>query len=124
AGNRSPEPPRPTIRRTGADLQHRRGLATVAILVFVLAGCGGGSSVSSQEKVTAARWASGLRHWGSGMTRAINGISVLFSQPAAVRGIQAGDRRVEQTLARYERTLAGCSAQVRRLGAPPAELVL
>ena len=97
----------------------------MAILVFVLAGCGGGSSATrSQERAAAAQWAGGLRHWGSGMSRAINGISVLFSEPAAVRGIQAGDRRVEEELARYERTLAGCSAQVRRLGAPPAALVL
>ena len=65
-----------------------------------------------------------MRQWGSGMTRAINGISVLFSRPAAVRGIQAGDRRIEETLTRYERTLASCSAQVRRLGTPPATLVL
>jgi hypothetical protein len=97
----------------------------VAVVVFVLAGCGDGSNATrKKEEAAAVRWAGGLRHWGSGMTRAINGISVLFSQPAAVRGIQAGDRRVEQELARYERTLAACSAQVERLGTPPVTLVL
>ena len=36
AGSRSPKALRPTIGGTGADLQHRRGLATVAILVLVI----------------------------------------------------------------------------------------
>jgi hypothetical protein len=58
------------------------------------------------------------------MTHAIDGISVLFSHPKDVRGIQAGDPRVAAVLAGYERTLAGCSARVERLGAPPATLVL
>jgi len=58
------------------------------------------------------------------MTRAIDGISLLFSRPADVRGIQAGDRRVGAVLARYERTLASCSARVERLGVPPASLEL
>ena len=96
----------------------------VAIVVFVLAGCGGSSGTKSQEKAAAARWAAGLRHWSAQMTRAIDGISVIFSTPADVRGIQAGDRRVGAVLARYERTLAGCSARVERLGAPPASLML
>ena len=97
----------------------------MAIVVFVLAGCGGGSSTkSSADRAAAARWAGGLRAWGSGMTRAIDGISVLFSSPKDVRGIQAGDRRVAAVLARYERTLAECSARIERLGAPPVALVL
>jgi hypothetical protein len=58
------------------------------------------------------------------MTQAINGISLLFSRPADVRGIQAGDRRVGAMLARHERTLADCSARVERVGSPPASLVL
>jgi hypothetical protein len=96
----------------------------VAIVVFVLAGCGGGSDTKSQDKAAEARWAGGLRQWGSGMTRAINGISLMFSRPADVRGIQAGDRRVGARLARYEQTLAQCSARVQRLGAAPASLEL
>ena len=58
------------------------------------------------------------------MRRAINGISVLFSRPADVRGIQAGNHRIDAVLQRYETTLAGCSAGVKRLGSPPASLVL
>jgi hypothetical protein len=96
----------------------------VAIVVLVLAGCGGSSGTKAEDKAAEARWASGLRQWGSGMTRAIDGISLVFSRPADVRGIQAGDRRVGARLARYERTLADCSARVERLGAPPASLVL
>jgi hypothetical protein len=96
----------------------------VVVVVFVLAGCGGSSDTKAQEKAAEAQWAAGLRQWGSGMTRAIDGISLLFSRPADVRGIQAGDRRVGARLARYERTLAACSARVERLGTPPASLVL
>jgi hypothetical protein len=58
------------------------------------------------------------------MRRAIDGISVLFSRPADVRGIQAGEPRVGRVLRGYERTLAACSARVRRLGTPPESLVL
>ena len=58
------------------------------------------------------------------MKGAINGISVLFSQPADVRGIQAGNHRIGAALLRYEETLAQCSSRVKRLGSPPASLVL
>ena len=58
------------------------------------------------------------------MRRAINGISVVFSRPADVRGIQAGSPRVGRLLREYERSLAACSARVRRLGSPPESLVL
>ncbi len=58
------------------------------------------------------------------MTRAIDGLSVVFSTPSQVQGIQAGDRRVGAKLARYEKTLAQCSTRIRRLGAPPTSLVL
>jgi hypothetical protein len=58
------------------------------------------------------------------MRRAIDGISVLFSSPADVRGIQAGEHRVGQKLRSYERALAGCSERVRRLDTPPESLVL
>jgi len=56
------------------------------------------------------------------MNHVIDGISVLFSQPADVRGIQAGSRRVNLLLARYENKLAGCSVRVASLGSPPASL--
>ena len=90
-----------------------------------LAGCGGGASTKTAADVAAtAHWVVGLRHWGAGMTTAINGISVLFSRPADVRGIQSGDHQIALVLRRYELALAGCSARVERLGAPPATLVL
>jgi hypothetical protein len=97
------------------------------LLVLALAGCGGGGSgtkSSNQDKVVAARWANGLHTWGKGMTDVIDGISVLFSRPADVRGIQAGSPRVGALLAGYERTLATCSSRVHRLGAAPATLEL
>lgn len=96
------------------------------LLVVMLAGCGGGRSGTkgADDKVVAARWANGLHAWGKGMTDVIDGISVLFSQPADVRGIQAGSQRVGALLDRYERTLAECSSRVQRLGTAPAALEL
>ena len=94
---------------------------------MVLAGCGGGgsgSNTAARDKAAAARWASGLHAWGNGMNHVIDGISILFSQPADVRGIQAGSHRVGVLLARYEQTLANCSSRVQRLGAAPATLEL
>jgi hypothetical protein len=104
-----------------------RHLLAAALVAVALAGCGGGGSSTSgseADKAVAARWATGLHAWGSAMNRSINGISILFSQPSDVRGIQAGSRRVGVLLARYERTLANCSSRVRRLGAAPASLTL
>jgi hypothetical protein len=95
----------------------------VAVVVLMLAGCGGGGK-SHADQAAAARWATGLHAWGSRMRGAINGISVMFSRPADVRRIEAGDRRVAAMLARYERTLAGCSDGVHRLGVAPSTLVL
>jgi hypothetical protein len=104
-------------------------VAAVALLVLVLAACGGRGSGTSQGTTThaaavAARWSSGLHAWGTRMNRAIDGLSVLFSQPADVRGIQAGNARVGAILTRYEQTLDACSIYVARLGTPPAALVL
>jgi hypothetical protein len=58
------------------------------------------------------------------MTAAVDGVSLLFSRPADVRRIAAGDHRVALVLRRYELTLAGCSARVERLGAPPTALAV
>jgi hypothetical protein len=101
----------------------------VALLVLALAACGGHGSGSSERTTThaaaaAARWSHGLHAWGARMNHAIDGISVLFSQPADVRGIQAGNARVGAILTRYEETLAACSIYVARLGAAPATLAL
>ncbi len=65
------------------------------------------------------QWRSGLVKWGASMRVAINGISVLFSQPASVRAIEAGNRRTAVKLRRFEDTLSGCAAAIRRLGGPP-----
>jgi hypothetical protein len=103
-------------------------LAVLALLTCFLAGCGGGgkSGTTSSAAGGAAKteWAAGMREWSLGMRRAIDGISVIFSRPADVRGIQAGDRRVGRTLRQYEQALANCSARVRRLGPPPEQLQL
>jgi hypothetical protein len=139
----SPLPP--TIGLGVPDLQNRQGraahgwvgstptplhlmarhLLAAALVVLVLAGCGGSSSSESQgDKAVAARWASGLHSWGSAMNHSIDGISLLFSRPADVRGIQAGNHRVGVLLTRYTQALAGCSARVERLGVAPATLSL
>src|SRR5690349_16193733 len=99
----------------------KRHLAALALVACLAAGCGGGKpgTSSSAEHAASTQWAGGIRQWGHGMRQAIDGISVLFSHPAAVRGIQAGERRVGLQLRQYERMLGGCSARVRRLGAPP-----
>ena len=103
-----------------------RHLCAAALVALVLAGCGGGSGTreTQADKEAVAQWANGLHSWGSAMNRSINGISLLFSRPADVRGIQAGNHRVGALLARYDRTLAGCSARVRQLGAAPVPLAL
>jgi hypothetical protein len=98
----------------------------LTLLVLALAACGSNDAHKSQSNAAraAAQWSGGLRHWGSRITDAIDGISLLFSQPSSVRGIQAGNLRIGAMLAKYERTLAACSARVERLGTPPASLVL
>ena len=54
------------------------------------------------------------------MTRAIDGISVLFSRPSSVRAIEGGERKTTLLLGRFENTLSGCAAALRRLGDAPA----
>src|SRR5262249_11823515 len=83
-----------------------------------------GKTSSEAGRAATTEWTSGFREWSLGMRRAIDGISVIFSRPADVRGIQSGDRRVGRMLRQYERTLAGCSARVRRLRTPPESLRL
>ena len=87
-------------------------VAALVCLVLALSACGG-NGTHNQSSDAAARWTAGLRHWGAGMTGAINGISVLFSRPSSVRGIQAGNRRTMAKLRTYEVTLAGCAAAVK-----------
>jgi hypothetical protein len=99
----------------------------VAVAALAFAGCGGGGgggSTSSSEKAAAAQWSSELRRFSAEMRGAIDGLSVLFSRPADVVAIQSGNHRVGAQLAGYEHTLAQCTARLRRLGEPPASLVL
>jgi hypothetical protein len=72
-----------------------------------------------QPTAAEAHWRSGVVKWGTSMTRAINGVSVLFSRPASVRGIDAGDRRTAAKLRRFEDTLSGCATAIQRLGNVP-----
>ncbi len=58
--------------------------------------------------------------WGASMTRAIDGISLIFSQPSSVRGVESGDRRTAVKLHRLENALSGCAAAIQKLGEAPA----
>ncbi len=97
-------------------------LSAAALIVLALAACGG-NAVKTHDNAAEVHWRSGLTSWGASMTRAINGISVLFSRPSSVRGIESGDRRTAAKLGRLEQTLSGCTEAVHRLGAAPGTLV-
>ena len=97
-----------------------RRLFAAAWIVLALAACGGHTVKKQQPTAAETQWRSGLVSWGASMTQAINGISVLFSQPSSVRAIEGGDRRMAVKLGRFEDTLSGCSAALRRLGDAPA----
>jgi hypothetical protein len=56
------------------------------------------------------------------MTRAVDGISVIFSRPSSVRAIEGSERKTTLLLGRFENTLSGCAAAVGRLGDPPPTL--
>jgi hypothetical protein len=57
------------------------------------------------------------------MTKAIDGLSIVFSTPADVRGIQAGNKKVESKLAAFENVLFRCTQRVDSLGEAPPVLV-
>jgi hypothetical protein len=57
------------------------------------------------------------------MRGAINGVSLLFSRPSSVRGIDSGDRRTAAKLRRFEDTLSGCATAIQRLGNVPATFI-
>jgi hypothetical protein len=96
----------------------------------VLVACGGtvaartASTARSPaaERAQAVRWSAGLRRWGGDVRAALDGLSVLFSNQAALDSIQSRKTRAHAALLRYEQTLTTCSATVRRLGAPPTAL--
>jgi hypothetical protein len=94
-------------------------LFAAALIVLALAACGG-HEVKQQPTAAETHWRSGLVTWGASMTQAVNGLSVLFSQPASVRAIEGGERRTAVKLGGFEDTLSGCGAALRRLGDAPA----
>jgi len=107
----TPAPYRPVIR----------SLPAAALMIVALAACGG-HTVKTPPLPTAAEahWRSGLVSWGASMTRAIDGISVVFSRPSSVRAVEAGDRRIAVKLGRLENALSRCAAVIQQLGDVPA----
>ena len=57
------------------------------------------------------------------MRLTLDGISVLFTSPDAVRGIEGGSSPADSELTRYVRILATCSGLIRALGSPPSPFV-
>jgi hypothetical protein len=101
---------------------------TVALAIALSAsGCGGGQSATqttaAQQRAVAVYHA-GLQRWATQMIRALNGMSVLFSTPKAVRQLEAGEHAVGVKLAGYERTLARCTVVLKSLGAAPSRFVV
>jgi hypothetical protein len=95
-------------------------LLAAALVVLALSACGGNTVKQPQTTPAEAHWRAGLTHWGASMTAAINGVSLLFSNPASVRAIEAGDRKIGAKINRFAQTLTGCATTVLRLGAVPA----
>jgi hypothetical protein len=89
-----------------------------------VAACGGGASAEEQAAVerAQARWQTGVPKWRTDMVRALNEISLMLSNATTVGRLQAGDARAVGQLTRFEHTLEGCAAAIRRLGPAPGEL--
>jgi hypothetical protein len=94
-------------------------LPAAALIVLALAACGGHTAKKQVPTAAEAHWRSGLVSWGASMRQAINGISVLFSQPSSVRGVESGDRRTAAKLRGFEDRLSGCAAAIQQLGDAP-----
>jgi len=101
-----------------------RSAAALLLVAIVLgaAGCGGSSGPSQEDRQSEQRWRSGFGRWGNDMVAALNGISVLFSNPSFVDRLQRGDARTSARLATYERRLDTCGSRVRALGDAPEAL--
>ena len=97
-----------------------RSLPAAALVVVALAACGGHTAKTTPPPTAAeTHWRSGLVKWGATMRSAIDGISVIFSQPSSVRGVESGDRRTAVRLHRLEETLSSCAAAIQKLGEAP-----
>lgn len=97
-----------------------RRLLAAGSIVLTLSACGGHAVKQQQPTAAEAHWRSGIISWSASMTRAIDGISVLFSRPSSVRAIEGSERRTGLLLGRFEDTLSGCAAALQRLGDAPA----
>jgi hypothetical protein len=97
-------------------------MLTLVVLIWCTAGCGGSATpttTSQGSQVVVLRWKAGFERWHDSVTRALNGISVLFSTQTSFVGLQGGNPRMDRALERYERVLAGCSDSISQLGTTP-----
>lgn len=97
-----------------------------ASVALVLSGCGGKAAPTPAENAASAakaHWRAGLTSWSHGMNAAVDRLSIIFSSPADVRGIQTGGRAIGVKLATIEGTLFDCTARVTALGAAPVGLM-
>jgi hypothetical protein len=104
-------------------------LVVVVLLAGLASGCGssggGGSTTTSAAALRAEQqWQVGLRRWGHDMRGALDGLSQLFSSPAAVRAIEASQAKMNARLAVLEATLDHCTTRIRALGPAPAQYEL
>jgi hypothetical protein len=98
-----------------------RRLPAAALIVLAVAACGGHTAKTPPPPTAAeSHWRSGLVKWGASMRSAIDGVSVIFSQPSSVRGVESGDRRTAVKLRRLENALSGCATAIQKLGEAPA----
>ena len=103
----------------------RRSTALALVLVVIgpaAAGCGssGTGTTTTTSKQAEQRWLVGLRAWDRQMRLTLDGISVLFTSPNAVQGIEGGSPGVDAQLAHDVHILATCSARVRALDLAPS----
>ena len=79
-----------------------------------------GKQVDTAEARAVLHWRAGLVRWNRQMIAALNGLSVLFSEPGPVARLAASDPATGAKFASLDETLADCSARVSALGpAPP-----
>ncbi len=102
----------------------RASALTLGLLTLLVAaaacGSGGGKQVDTAEARAVLHWRAGLVRWNRQMIAALNGLSVLFSEPGPVARLAASDPATGAKFASLDETLADCSARVSALGpAPP-----
>jgi hypothetical protein len=102
----------------------RAAALTLALLAVALGTTACGESTKQKQAAAAqaradAAWRAGIGRWNREMRAALNGMSLLFSRPGPVQLLQAADRKTGAQLARFDETLAHCSATVEALGQVP-----